>query len=89
MLSRPYVRSYSGEKGRQFLQDPWIITLEKYVLTFFMVSISATPSVKYWQNFAKVLDTAKEKIHKNAGLVIHVLRQLETIRENFQKISIM
>ena len=31
MLSRPYVGSYSGENGRQFLQEPWIIALAKSV----------------------------------------------------------
>ena len=29
ILSRPYVESYSGEKGRQFLHEPWILVLAK------------------------------------------------------------
>ena len=29
ILPRPYVGSYSGEKGRQFLHKPWILPLAK------------------------------------------------------------
>ena len=34
MLPRPYVGSYSGEKGHQILQQPWIIVLAKSSETF-------------------------------------------------------
>ena len=34
MLPRLYVGSYIGEKGCQFLQEPWIIALAKSVETF-------------------------------------------------------
>ena len=37
MLPRPYVGSYSGEKGHQFLHKPWILALDKSVETFIMV----------------------------------------------------
>ena len=37
ILPRPYVESYSGEKGHYFLQEPWIISLAKSVETFIMV----------------------------------------------------
>ena len=50
MLPSPYVGSYSGEKGHNLLQENWIIALEISVETFIMVSISDTPSIKYWQN---------------------------------------
>ena len=36
MLPRPYVESYSGEKGHQFLQKPWILALTKSVGNLFM-----------------------------------------------------
>ena len=50
MLPRPYVGSYSGEKGNQLLHKPWILALAKSVETFIMVSISGMPTIKYWQN---------------------------------------
>ena len=37
ILTRPYVGSYIGEKGLQFLQEPWIIALYKSVETFITV----------------------------------------------------
>ena len=49
MLPLPYVGSYSGEKGHQFWQEPWIIALAKSVETFFMVSISDMLTIKYWK----------------------------------------
>ena len=51
MLPRPYVGSYLGEKGRQFLHKPWILALAKSVETFIMVSISEMPTKnigKFW-----------------------------------------
>ena len=39
MLPRPYVGSYSSEKGHQILQQPWIIALAKSIETFIIVSI--------------------------------------------------
>ena len=47
MLPLPYVESYIGEKGRHFLQEPWIISLDKSFETFFMVSISYMTTSKY------------------------------------------
>ena len=35
MLPRPYVGSYSGEKGHQFLNKLWILALAKSVERFF------------------------------------------------------
>ena len=61
VLPCPYVRSYSGERGHQLLQENWIIVLARPVETFVRVSISDTPSVKHWQNLGNVLDTSKEK----------------------------
>ena len=40
MLPRPYVGSYSGEKGHQFFEKLWILALSKYFGNFIMVSIS-------------------------------------------------
>ena len=56
MLPRPYVESYSGKKGHQFLHEPWIIELAKSVETFFMVSISDMPTIKYCQNLESMID---------------------------------
>ena len=47
MLPHPYVGSYSGEKGRQYLQENWIISLAKSVETFVMVSISEMTTIKH------------------------------------------
>ena len=35
ILPRPYVGSYSGEKGHKFWHKPWILALDKSVETFF------------------------------------------------------
>ena len=64
MLPRPYVGSYSGEKGHQFLHKPWILALSKSVETFIMVSIIDTQTIKYWQNLAIIMDKSKENIPK-------------------------
>ena len=47
ILPRPYVGSYIGEKGHQFLQQPWIIALYKSVETFIMISISDMTTSQY------------------------------------------
>ena len=73
VLPRPYMGSYSDEKGHPFWQEPWIIALEKYIGTFVMVSISDMQSVKYWQNLGKNWILQKIKFLKNSGLVVHVL----------------
>ena len=64
MLPHPYVGSYLGEKGHQCLQENWILALAKSVETFVMVSISDMPTIKYWHNLGKMMDTAKYKIPK-------------------------
>ena len=64
MLPRPYVGSYSGEKGHQFLYKPCILALAKSVETFIMISISDMPTIKYWQNIGSIMDKAKKKIPK-------------------------
>ena len=56
MLPRPYVESYSGEKGHQCLHEPCIIELAKSAETFFMVSISDMPNINYWQNLESMMD---------------------------------
>ena len=64
MLPRPFVGSYSGEKGHQFLHKPWIFALAKSVEKFIMVSISDMPTIKYWQNLGSTMNKAKEMISK-------------------------
>ena len=59
MLPRPYVRSYSGEKGRQFFHEPWILALAKLVEEFFMVSISYMQNINYWKILEIIIDKAK------------------------------
>ena len=59
MLSCPHVGSYSGEKGNHFLHKTWILALDKSVETFFMVSISDMPTIKYWQNLGSMMDREK------------------------------
>ena len=83
MLPCPYVGSYSGEKGRQFLQEDWIIALAISIETFVMVLISDMPNKKYWHNLVIV----------NAVLVIHVLCYWQLLEGNYtqdiQKILIV
>ena len=62
MLPRPYVGSYSGEKGHQFFHKTCILALAKSVETFLMVSISDIPTIKYWQNLEIIMYKSKEKI---------------------------
>ena len=51
-------------KGSPIFHEPWIISLDKSVETFLMVSISDMPDIKYWQNLGIIMDKAKEKIPK-------------------------
>ena len=62
ILPRPYQVRYSGEKGRQILQENWIIALAKSAGNFVIVSISDMGSIKYWHNLGTFLDKAKQKI---------------------------
>ena len=64
MLPRPYVGSYSGEKGHQILQQPWIIALAKSIETFIIVSIYEMPTIKHWQNLGRIMEEAKVMIPK-------------------------
>ena len=64
MLPRPYVVSYLGEKGRQFLHKPWILALAKSVETFIFVSISDMRTRKYWQKLGSTMDKSTEMISK-------------------------
>ena len=59
MLPRPYVGSYSGQKGHKNLQQPWIIVIAKSVETFIMVSISDMPTIKYWKILGRNMDKEK------------------------------
>ena len=59
MLPRLYLGRYSGEKGHEIMQQPWIIALAKSVETFIIVSINEMPTIKYWQNLVSAMDKAK------------------------------
>ena len=59
MLPHIYFGSCIGEKGHQFWQEPWIIALAKSVETFFMVSMSDIPTIKYWKILGSIMDKAK------------------------------
>ena len=82
MLPRPYKESYSGDKGHQFLQEPWILALSKSVEIFVMVLISDMPTIKYWQNLGIFMNTAKEKIPKQCRIGDTCFTSLTTIVEN-------
>ena len=64
MLPRPYVGSYSGEKGYQILQQPWIIALAKLIETFIIASMIEMPTIKYWKNLGRIMKEAKTMIPK-------------------------
>ena len=81
MLPRPYVGSYSVEKGHHFLQENWILALARSVETYFRVLISDMLSIKYWQNLGKVLDTAKENIPKQFSICDTFLRHWKILEE--------
>ena len=59
MLPRPYLGSYSGEKGHEIMQQSWIIALAKPVETFILVSISEMPTIKYWQSLERTMYKSK------------------------------
>ena len=79
MLPHPYVGSYSGEKGHQFLQEPWINALSKSFETFFMVSISDMPTSQYWKFLGSFMDKSKENITKQCIIGDTCFTSLATI----------
>ena len=74
--------SYSGEKGHQFLQKPWILALAKSVETFIIVSIYDMPTVKYWQNLGGTMKKSKAIIPKECRIGDTCFTSLETIGGN-------
>ena len=82
MLPRPYVVSYSGEKGHQFLHKPWIIALAKSVEKFILVSIYVMPTIKYWKILGRTMEKAKEMIPKECRIGDTCFTSLETIGGN-------
>ena len=68
MLPRPYVGSYSGEKGHQILQQPWIIALAKSIETFIEVSMIEMPNTKHWKNLGRIMNEAKMMIPKECRI---------------------
>ena len=81
MLPRPYVGSYSGEKGHQFLQKPWILESRKS-FEMFLVSISDMPTIKYWKILGSIMDKAKENIPKQCRIGDTCFTSLATIGGN-------
>ena len=86
MSPHPYVGSYSGEKGHQFLYKPWILALSKSVETFLMVSISDMPTIKYWQNLGTTMDKAKYIITKEFRIGDTYFTSFATIGDNLYTI---
>ena len=82
MLPHPYVGGYSGEKGHQILQQPWIIALSKSIETFLIVSIYDMPTVKYWKNLGSTMEIAKAMIPKECRIGDTCFTSLATIRGN-------
>ena len=62
MLPRPNLGSYSGEKGYQIFQQPWIIASSKSNETFIEVSMIEMITIKYWQNLGRIMNQAKMMI---------------------------
>ena len=77
MLPRPYVGSYSGEKGHQSFQQTWIIALSKLIETFNIVSMIEMLFGK--DNGGSKSDDPK----KNAELVIHVSHHWQRLEETY------
>ena len=82
MLPRPYVGSYSGEKGHKILQQLWIVALSKSVETFSFVSIIEMPTINYWQNGGRIMKEAKMMIPKYCIIGDTCFTSLETIGGN-------
>ena len=82
MLPHPYVGIYSGEKGRQILQQPLIIALAKSIETFIIVSMIEMRTIKYWQNFGRIMKEAKVMIPKECRIGDTCFTSLETIGRN-------
>ena len=74
--------SYIGEKGHQFLEEPWILALAKSVETFSIFSIRDMPIVQYWQNLGGMLDKSKENIPKQCRIFDTCFRSLATTGGN-------
>ena len=74
--------SYSGEKGHQILQQPYIIALAKSIETFIIVSIFEIPTIKYWQNLGRITEVAKMIIPKECIIGDTCFTSLATIGGN-------
>ena len=79
MSPRPYVGSYSGEKGHQFLQEACIIASAKSFETFIMVSISDIPTIKYLKSWEVLWIKQKRRFLNNAELVINISRHWQPL----------
>ena len=82
MLPRPYVVSYSGQKGHKILQQPWILALAKSVETFIEVSMGEIPTIKYWKILERIMNQAKEVIPLECRIGDICFRSLATIGGN-------
>ena len=66
MSPRPYVGSYSGKKGHEYLLERWIIAL----------------AINYWHNLGSMMDKAKEMIPKQCRIGDKYFTPLATIGGN-------
>ena len=82
MFPRPYLGSYSGEKGHEIMQQSWIIAFAKSVETFIIVSINEMPTIKYWQNLGRTMNKAKQMIPNECRISDTYFTSLATIGGN-------
>ena len=85
MLPRPYVGSYSGDKGHENLQQPWIIALAKSIETFIEVSMIEMPTTKYWKKLGWIMYQAKMIIPEECRIGDTCFTSLATIGGNLYK----
>ena len=84
MLPRPYLGSYSGEKGHEIMQQSWIIALAKSVETFIIVSINEMPTIKYWQNLGRIMEVIWSVLRRalTLGKLANVFGVIERFRSH-------
>ena len=82
MLPRTYTRSYSVDKGRQFLQKNIYSCIRQIIWNIYYGFNKWHANYKYWHNLGAFLDKAKEKIHEQFRIGDTCFTSLETIGGN-------
>ena len=82
ILPHPQLVIYEGDKGNQFLEEKWIVESEKPVELFVRVSISDTPTIKYWHTLERIMVNAKDNIPKECRIGDICFTSLATIVGN-------